>query len=212
MPEQSTTPSSRRAYRLGRRLESVDETRRRITAAAFELHATVGPSRTTIRAIATRAGVQRHTVYAHFPDLETLYVACTEHGIRVTGMPVAEPWAAISDPATRLRHGLSEVFAWYRTNELMLRNVLYDIDPTAPPPTQPDQFEIRMETLFDTLAEGWTVTAPEDQPTLLAVLAHALAFETWRSLTAGGLTDEQAINLLASIVESVATGSIAIRG
>ena len=69
-----------------------------------------------------------------------------------------------------------------------------------------------METLFDTLAEGWTVTAPEDQPTLLAVLAHALAFETWRSLTAGGLTDEQAINLLASIVESVATGSIAIRG
>ena len=99
--------------------------------------------------------------------------------------------------------------------EVHIKNVeqiLYDIDPTAPPPTQPDQFEIRMETLFDTLAEGWTITTPEDQPTLLAVLAHALAFETWRSLTAGGLTDEQAINLLASIVESVATGSIAIRG
>lgn len=69
-----------------------------------------------------------------------------------------------------------------------------------------------MGTLFDTLAEGWSVTTPEDRPPLLAVLAHAMAFETWRSLTAGGLTDEQAVNLLASIVESVATGSIAIRG
>lgn len=212
MPERSKSPASRRAYRLGRRLESVDETRRRITSAAFELHATIGPSRTTIRAIADRAGVQRHTVYAHFPDLGALYVACTEHGIRVTGMPVAEPWATTSDPAARLRHGLSEVFAWYRTNELMLRNVLYDIDPTAPAPAEPDLFEIRMGTLFDTLAEGWSVTTPEDRPTLLAVLAHAMAFETWRSLTAGGLTDEQAVNLLASIVESVATGSIAIRG
>ncbi|MEO7665426.1 MAG: TetR/AcrR family transcriptional regulator [Dehalococcoidia bacterium] len=202
----------RRPYRLGRRLESVDETRRRITAAAFELHASIGPSRTTIRAIAARAGVQRHTVYAHFPDLETLYVACTEHGIRVTGMPVAEPWAAISDPATRLRHGLREVFAWYRSNEGMLRNVLYDIDPTAPPPTEPDLFEIRLGALFGALADGWTVTTADDRPMLLAVLAHAMAFETWRSLTAGGLTDEQAVNLLASIVESVATGSIAIRG
>lgn len=194
---------------MRRRLESVEETGRRITAAAFDLHATVGPSRTTIRAIAERAGVQRHTVYAHFPDLDSLFRACTEHGMRVTGMPWPGRWSAIADPRARLRLGLAELFAWYRSNEQMLRNVLSDIDPTAPPPTEPDLFELRMASLFDALADGWSAADDGAQATLMAVVAHAMAFETWRSLTGGGLTDEQVVELLASIVGGVASGSIA---
>lgn len=211
MPEQSTpTPSTaRRRYRLGRRLETVEDTRRRITAAAFELHATIGPSRTTIRAIADRASVQRHTVYAHFPDLDALYVACTEHGIRVTGMPTAEPWTELADPSARLRHGLGELFAWYRANELMLRNVLHDVDPTASPPSEPDLFEVRVGALLTALGDGWEVADEDARSTLLAFLAHAMGFETWRSLTVGGLTDERAIGLLASIATAIAGGSIA---
>lgn len=194
---------------MRRRLESVEDTRQRITAAAFELHATVGPSRTNIRAIADRAGVQRHTVYAHFPDLDALYRACTEHGIRVTGMPGPEPWAVIADPHDRLRLGLTGLFAWYRANEQMLRNVLSDMDPTAPPPTEPDLFELRMASLFDALAEGWRVADEAARPTFRAVLTHAMAFETWRSLTGGGLTDAQVVDLLATIANGVANGSIA---
>ncbi len=196
---------------MRRRLESFEDTRRRITAAAFDLHATVGPSRTTIRAIADGAGVQRHTVYAHFPDLGTLYLACTEHGIRVTGMPAPDPWARIADPTDRLRLGLTELFGWYRANERMLRNVLYDVDPTAPPPTAPDLFDLRMASLFDAISSGWSVAVEGTRPTLLVVLAHAMAFETWRSLTGAGLTDEQAVDLLLSIVSGLAGGSIAVR-
>ena len=196
---------------MGRRLEFVEETRQRITAAAFELHATVGPSRTTVSAIADRAGVQRHTVYAHFPDLDALYRACTEHGIRVTGMPGPDDWAAIPDPTDRLRLGLTELFAWYRANERMLRNVLAEMDPTAPPQTEPDLFELRMASLSDALADGWTMVDEGARPTLHAVLSHAMAFDTWGSLTGGGLTDEQAVDLLAAMVSGIASRSIVVR-
>ena len=195
---------------MRRRLESLEDTRRRITAAAFHLHATLGPSRTTIRAIADGAGVQRHTVYAHFPDLGTLYLACTEHGIRVTGMPAPDPWARIADPTDRLRLGLTELFGWYRANERMLHNVLYDVDPAAPP-TAPDLFDLRMASLCDAISDGWSVAVEGTGPTLLVVLAHAMTFETWRSLTGAGLTDEQAVDLLLSIVSGLAEGSIAVR-
>ena len=52
---------------MKRRAERQKETRRRITEAAVELHKSVGPARTTVSAIAEKAGVQRHTYYAHFP-------------------------------------------------------------------------------------------------------------------------------------------------
>ncbi|HWC30319.1 MAG TPA: helix-turn-helix domain-containing protein [Dehalococcoidia bacterium] len=45
----------------------------------MELHGTVGPARTTVAEIARKAGVQRLTVYTHFPDLTSLFAACTTH-------------------------------------------------------------------------------------------------------------------------------------
>ncbi len=194
---------------MGRRLASSEATRQRITAATFELHATIGPSRTTVRGIADRAGVQRHTVYAHFPDLAMLYLACTEHGIRVTGMPVPDAWLFIADPLVRLNTGLQDLFDWYRANESMLRNVLYDVDPSAPPPTEPDLFERRMASIHEALAAGWAVPDGTVSRTLNAVVGHATAFETWRSLTANGLTDTQAVAFLENIVAAVADGTLA---
>lgn len=197
----------KRRYRMGRRQAAVEQTRERIVAAAFDLHATIGPSRTTIRAIADRAGLQRHTVYAHFPDLESLYEACTVHGIRSTGMPEVDGWRTIDRPLDRLRHGLTQMLAWYRTNEQMLSNVLFDVDPGAPPPTTPDPFEVRMVQLSGALMEGWGIK-PDRRLVLEAVVGHALAFTTWRSLAGGGLTDDQVVAILVGLVEAVADGSI----
>jgi AcrR family transcriptional regulator len=201
------TPALRRAYRMGRRQTAVEQTRERIVAAAFDLHATIGPSRTTIRAIAERAGLQRHTVYAHFPELESLYEACTIHGINSTGMPEPDRWRAIAAPTQRLRHGLTEVVAWYRTNEQMLGNVLFDVDPTAPPPTTPDPFEVRMNALHATLIDGWPIE-PDRRVAFGAVVSHALAFTTWRSLAGGGLSDHQVGTVLLGLIGGVADGSI----
>lgn len=198
----------RRPYHLRKRLESMQETRRRITAAAFELHATIGPSRTTISAIAEQAGVQRHTVYAHFPDLASLYAACTLHGMDATAMPEPGAWAAIEEPAQRLAMGLRVLYAWYRTNELMLRRVLED-EPTGPASTESDPFALRMADIIDVLAAG---TQSEDRLRALhrAVVTHAVDFSTWRSLTGAGLSDEQACDLLVAVASRVADGSIAV--
>jgi AcrR family transcriptional regulator len=68
-----------RKYELKQRAERVAETRRRIVDAAVELHTTVGPAPTSLAAVAARAGVQRHTLYRHFPDREALFAACSAH-------------------------------------------------------------------------------------------------------------------------------------
>src|SRR5262245_44190010 len=66
-----------RTYTMKRRAEQQGETRRRIVEAAVDLHGSVGPAATTFSMIAERAGVQRHTLYAHFPDERSLLMACS---------------------------------------------------------------------------------------------------------------------------------------
>src|SRR3712207_3652089 len=85
-----------RKYEMKRRAERMEETRRRIAEAAVELHGTIGPARTTVSAIAEKAGVQRHTYYAHFPELKDLYQACM--GLHLERNPLPDPprWAEIS--------------------------------------------------------------------------------------------------------------------
>ena len=77
------------------------------------LHGSVGPARTTISAVAERAGVQRATVYRHFPDEEALFGACSAHWIAANPLPDLAGWAAVEDPDERLRSALSELYAWY---------------------------------------------------------------------------------------------------
>lgn len=202
--------SARRRYRMTRRLDAVEGTRRRIVAAAFDLHAEIGPSRTTIRAIAEHAGVQRHTVYAHFPDLGSLFAACTEHGIRVTGMPEAAPWLRIADPIVRLRTGLAELYAWYRANERMLLNVLRDGGAdmaAAAAATGPDAFDLRMGALHAALAVGWRPADPTAAHEFDAALTLAMGFETWRSLTTAGLDDAGACRLVVGLVRGLSDGA-----
>lgn len=66
----------RRAYRLGRRAEAADETRRRIVEATARLHAERGIADTSMKDIAERAGVSVGTVYHHFPTYPDAIAAC----------------------------------------------------------------------------------------------------------------------------------------
>src|SRR5918999_1011525 len=101
-----------RPYRKNVRARREEETRRRITEATVELHREVGPSNTTISAIAERAGVQRLTVYRHFPDEAALFGACSAHWRAEHPVPDPRPWAAIGDPEERLRTALGEIYAY----------------------------------------------------------------------------------------------------
>ena len=65
-----------RKYELGRRGETAEETRRRITQATFELHNEQGVARTSMKDIAERADVGIGTVYHHFPTYNDAITAC----------------------------------------------------------------------------------------------------------------------------------------
>ena len=192
-----------RKYDMKRRAKRQEETRQQITEATVELHQALGPAKTTISAIAERAGVQRLTVYRHFPDERALLSACSSHYAAANPPPDPEPWTQVPDPEDRLRTALAETYAYHRRTEPMMTKVLRDAQVHAP------TFEVTVPYLqhWDraryTLGTGW---GAEDQQlkTLLAALGHALDFRTWRSLVhEQGLTDEQAIGLMVGMVRSL---------
>ena len=113
-----------RTYTLKKRAEQQAQTRQRIVEAAVDLHGTVGPANTTFSMVAERAGVQRHTLYAHFPDERSLLLACSAlHGDRHP-MPDAAVWRDIADRRERLETGLGAVYDWYARNESLTACVL----------------------------------------------------------------------------------------
>ena len=193
-----------RPYKKKRRAELEAETRRHITEAAVELHGTLGPARTSISAIAERAGVRRSTVYRHFPDEEALLAACSSHWAGANPMPEIAGWAAIEDPDERTRVALGELYAFYRRTEEMLEN-LYRDERTMPIVKQHFAgFHDYLSAARDTLLRGQPARGRRrDQ--LRAAIGHALAFTTWRSLTCDqGLGDEQASELMRELVSGVA--------
>src|SRR3979411_3147428 len=121
-------PDQTRSYRMrGRpRARSQERPRRRITESAVALHGTVGPSRTSISAVAAHAGVRRSTVYRHFPDEAALSDACTAHWAAANPLPNLSAWAAIDGPDERLHVALGQLYAFYRRVEPMLDNLFRD--------------------------------------------------------------------------------------
>src|SRR5437763_13783931 len=104
----------KRAYRMTRRAELEAQTRLRITESAAALHERLGPARTTVSAIAERAGVRRSTVYRDFPDEEALFDACSAHWRAANAAPEPRAWAAIDDPVERSEVTLRELYACYQ--------------------------------------------------------------------------------------------------
>ena len=188
-----------RKYELKRRAERQSETRHRIVAATVELHTSVGPARTTISAIADRAGVQRHTVYAHFPDEQRLFQACSTHWRELHPLPDSGGWEDIADPARRLRAALQNVYAWYERVEDDLAIFSRDAGVHELTAELVDRREQTIGSLGAELTDGWP-----RRRAVQAAIGHALDFETWRSLTRRqGLTRKQAVDAMLRFVASV---------
>src|SRR5436305_15012773 len=113
----TTTSSEKRKYALKVRGERQEETRRRIVEATAALHGEVGPARTTVAEIARRAGVQRLTVYTHFPDEEQLIAACQAHYYAQQPPPNLEEVLTIEEPGERLYAVLALLYGWYRQTD-----------------------------------------------------------------------------------------------
>jgi AcrR family transcriptional regulator len=197
-------PVETRKYEKKRRAELEAETRLRITESAMELHGTVGPARTSISAVAERAGVRRSTVYRHFPDEAALFMACSSHWAAENPVPDIDRWRSIEDPDERLRAGLDELYAFYRRTERMMDNLHRD-ELTVPVVKRLfTPFREYLSAARDTLVRGRPVRGRRRDRTRAAI-GHALAYPTWRSLTREqGLDDRQAAELMRALVSGAA--------
>ena len=190
----------KRKYELKKRADEMAETHRRITEAAIELHGSVGPSRTTMSAVAKRAGVERRTLYRHFPNEADLFAACSNHYFGVHPWPDLGNWRAIRDPQERLWRALDELYAYYERTEPMFSNVLRDADLVEFARDAVAPLQAFVEEAAEILAIGRGVRGRRRE-LLRGALRHALAFSTWRSLSTNGIGRSDAVRLVTALVE-----------
>jgi AcrR family transcriptional regulator len=193
----------KRKYEMKERAERLRQTRRRIVEATVELHLMRGPANTTISEVAKRAGVNRLTVYNHFPDITDLLRACSRSWTERHPAPDPTPWAEIGDPQRRLRTALTELYGFYARTEPMRGNVLRDAE------TMPELAALLegsvvpyLGAVRDLLAGGWEV-GEEARKRLFAAIKLAIDFHTWRSLEReSGLSREEAVEVMLEAVRS----------
>jgi AcrR family transcriptional regulator len=182
----------------------VARTRLRITEAAIDLHGTIGPARTTLSAVAKRAGVERRTLYRHFPTEAALYVACSTHYFTANPWPDLGSWRAIRDQHQRLAQALDELYAYYERTEPMLNNVLRDAELVELARDAVAPLHAHLEEAAQILTSGHPARGQKRQ-LLLGAIRHALAFSTWHSLTTNGIARSDAAKLVTALVEAAAT-------
>ena len=195
----------KRPYRKQKRAEAEEETRRRITEAAVQLHGTLGPARTTVTEVAERAGVSRMTVYNHFPTDADLFHACSAHWESRNPFPDPESWLRHTDPMGRVESALQELYGWYARKHGMLENVLRDA-PLVPSldAMMEERWGGYMDDVVAVLAQGWP-GGPGEGRRLRTALRIVADLRTWRLLRESGLSAAAAARLAARMVEGAAS-------
>ena len=192
----------KRTYELKKRAERQAQTRERIVEAAVALHRERGVADTTVTEIAKRAGVQRLTVYNHFPDDDALIEGCSGHWAALHPLPDAGAWMAVDGLEERLRAALRDIYSYYDETEEMTEKFLRDAS--------------RIQALGDLLDRTWHPYFREARDVvarasgtrrpprrLLAAIALALDFQTWRTLVrASGLSTDEAVDIVSAAVRA----------
>jgi AcrR family transcriptional regulator len=193
-----------RKYQQKRRAEQQSDTRRRIVEAVAALHGEIGPARTTIKAIAERAGVERLTVYRHFADEGALFAACDAHFRAETLPPDPASWADVTDPAKRLRTALLAFYGHYRRGEDMIAHAQRDAPQLPALAAVLAPYGQFMEGVREDLQAAWPVS-DDARARLRAAIGHTLRFDTWRSLArVEKLDDREAADLMVDLARAAA--------
>jgi AcrR family transcriptional regulator len=194
----------KRPYKMKRRAELEAQTKQRITESAVELHGTLGPARTSMKAVAEHAGVPRSTVYRHFADEETLFGACSAQWAAENPPPDITRWEKIDDPDDRLEVALDELYAYYRRAGGMLDKLLRDEAQVPIVAKLFAPYHQVQELVAEILMRGRGLRGKARNRTRAAI-AHAIAFRTWQQLTEEGeLGDAEAAQLMRRLVKAAA--------
>jgi AcrR family transcriptional regulator len=190
----------KRNYRLRQRANQQLETRERIVEAAVALHEEIGPAATTISALATRAGVQRLTVYRHFADESEIFEACSSKWLDRNPPPDPAQIGG-NNPLGRTRAVLWALYEYYAATEAMWRSLNRDRATVAALEAPMARFDAYLETLERDLLSAWS---PRRSRSLRATIGHALEFTTWQSLAARDLDTKAMAALACAWIETAA--------
>ena len=191
-----------RIYNRRRRDEAMAAMRERITSAIADLHAEIGPSRTTYAMVARRADVAIPTVYKHFPTLAAMFAACIGHvSARIPPLTSAvfngaggttERLARLI-PALFERHRLFAPWLRWSLNEAHL---LPDMSVFL---TRIRERHLRL--IHEALAPEFGARPPLAVVALIEVLT---AFEAWHTMiTANGLSPDETADAVVDAVAAV---------
>ncbi|WP_375055328.1 TetR/AcrR family transcriptional regulator [Zobellella sp. DQSA1] len=200
----------KRTYQQKRRAEQQEQTRERIVEATMALHQELGPRDTTISAIAERAGVQRLTVYRHFPDDQALFQACTSRWLAQHRPPDPASWQIIDASGERLRTALAQLYGYFRSTARMWTLSYRDEAEVTALQAPMARFHGYLQEIRDDLAQAYA-PAPVQRRQLDAVLAHCVDFPTWQSLAAQGLDDAEMVRLVECWVKAVAEAATELK-
>ena len=195
---------TRRPYHQSRRAERTDETRTRVLDAVAALQEEVGPSRTTVSSIAERAGVQRLTIYRHFPDDRLRLEAGTSRWLSAHPLPGPPSPRDAPDPVTATEAALLNLFAYYRRTTRMWTSAYRDRAEVTEVGTPVALLEARLASIGDGLFHSWSSEVGGLEAR--ALIGHALRFSTWQSLAEEGLDDEQMVRLFVDWLTAAAAG------
>lgn len=184
-----STKARRRPYRLGRRAETSEETKRRLIEATFELHSEQGIAGTSMKDIAARAGVSVGTAYHHFPSYTDAIHACGAWVAEHEPAPTAAVFDGAASPEERVSRLASAMFGFYERVPAVRslhrdRHLIRELAPFA------DE-EARNRRALAAGAAG-----AGDAATLLAAL---LDIEVYRALRREGLGTAEAATRIAAM-------------
>ena len=185
----------KRKYQQKRRADKAEETRNKIVEAAVKLHEELGPAHTSIKAIAEQAGVQRLTVYRHFPDEASLFRACTSHWLELHPPPAFSDWAEYDNPVDLTSRAIGDFYRYYRNTERMWTVAYRDVEEVDALHEPMAAVEAYVDQIRDELLSAWKVKT-EDKKNLSMTLRHCLRFSTWRSLKIEKLSDKKMVELV----------------
>lgn len=192
----------KRPYVLRERARRLAETRTRIVEAIMHLHEEVGPRHTSVAAVAKRAGVERLTVYRHFPDEAAMIAACSQHFLALHPPPDPAAWTAEPAPLDRARRGLGAIHGYFRRTAAMFRQIYRDADDHPAVKEALAHFDAYLRGVADELAAAWP--AGRERTRRTRILRHAVRFSTWQSLEADGLNDVEKVACLLDWVAAPA--------
>jgi AcrR family transcriptional regulator len=165
-----------REYKMVKRRDQVEDTRRRIAKATYELHSTIGPALTTIALISERAGLPRQTVYRNFGTQLELFRSCIAFGLELHPLPDPSRWQSTADPGERLRIGLTGLYQWFEATEPVMTNSLRDFGAVRESAEAMQPVGEFFQRIYQTLRQGW------EGSEVTPLLSLAVDFATWKKL------------------------------